>query len=459
MVTTSLAFPNAPVAEVTVPALAPSRSAAAKPREHGIDVARSFAMLGMLLVHTVTATLGNAFDANTSVTGRVLGPLVTLASGRAQATFVILAGLMIGWQALRARTPAARRTLRISLVKRGVVIFLIGLALQLYQEVVAQILMFYGAYFVIAALLIAIPSRWLLVGAVSAALVLPVARASYEMHAWSGTSVAPHMWATSAEDGESPPLLSAAPQASVLSEDDKAAAEAAWEQKKADQPDLAVTEPADGELDRIADELRQAPKTLFIQGTYPLIPEIALFLFGMALAGLGLSGLGSPRLLIAGLGGLVVLPVLSNMIGAISPENPYLAALYVTDGHMPATFTLLTGWCYALVALGVGIRLVRRVPRAAAALAALGRWSLTFYIAHIVALVGFGALGAPVPLYGEKGQIWTDLLGLGLIASIPITIAALSLKFAGRRGPMEALVHRLSGVTRGRGGTSQSAAR
>ncbi|HNM96794.1 MAG TPA: DUF418 domain-containing protein, partial [Marmoricola sp.] len=145
--------------------------------------------------------------------------------------------------------------------------------------------------------------------------------------------------------------------------------------------------------------------------------------------------------------------------GAISPENPYLAALYVTDGHMPATFTLLTGWCYALVALGVGIRLVRRVPRAAAALAALGRWYLTFYIAHIVALVGFGALGAPVPLYGEKGQIWTDLLGLGLIASIPITIAALSLKFAGRRGPMEALVHRLSGVTRGRGGTSQSAAR
>jgi uncharacterized membrane protein YeiB len=116
-----------------------------KQRVTGYDLARALALFGMVIVNfkvAMSAKTGHAFLIN----------FATLLEGRASALFVLLAGVGITFLTARARNwlddTLVLKT-RISLVKRGLLLVVIGLLFTPIWE--ADILHFYGFYFLFAA--------------------------------------------------------------------------------------------------------------------------------------------------------------------------------------------------------------------------------------------------------------------------------------------------------------------
>ncbi len=127
-----------------------------KSRIIGYDVARSLAMIGMVMVN-YKVVMGASEK----------GPewlvwLAGLLDGRSAATFVILAGIGISMLSRKGRMARDRDRIcqdRKTLFKRSVFLFVVGL---LYIPLwPADILHFYGVYIAIAALFLTISDRQL----------------------------------------------------------------------------------------------------------------------------------------------------------------------------------------------------------------------------------------------------------------------------------------------------------
>ncbi len=137
-----------------------------KKRIVGFDLARSLAIFGMVLVNFKVVM-------NAKGTGSVwLEWLMGLLDGRAAATFVVLAGVgisLLSAKGLKSGDQAQIRAYRITLLKRALFLFIVGLA---YISIwPADILHFYGVYIAIAALLLTASNRQLL----TISTLLPVA--------------------------------------------------------------------------------------------------------------------------------------------------------------------------------------------------------------------------------------------------------------------------------------------
>ena len=127
-----------------------------KQRIIGFDIARAMAILGMVIVNfklAMQAETGNQFllwGAN-------------LFEGRASALFVVLAGVGVTFLTKKYRESQDNRSIldgRVSLIKRGFLLIAIGLAYTSIWE--ADILHFYGIYFLISVFLLNIKSKQLL---------------------------------------------------------------------------------------------------------------------------------------------------------------------------------------------------------------------------------------------------------------------------------------------------------
>ena len=136
------------------------------PRILGLDVARGLAILGMAGAHIGET---EAFEWTNPATW------TDLVHGRSSILFALLAGVSIALMTGRSVLPERERlpSIRLNLVGRGAVIFLIGLALEMLNTPIAVILTLYGILYVAV-----IPFlRWrpwqLLLGAAVLALVGP----------------------------------------------------------------------------------------------------------------------------------------------------------------------------------------------------------------------------------------------------------------------------------------------
>ncbi len=139
-----------------------------KQRILGFDVARALAIFGMVIVNfkiAMGAEQGNKF----------LLWFASIFEGRASALFVVLAGVGIAFltrKARKAQTSELILSSRKTLIKRGLLLVLIGLA---YTPVwPADILHFYGFYFLVATVLFNISDRHLLLAAAIVTLAFPV---------------------------------------------------------------------------------------------------------------------------------------------------------------------------------------------------------------------------------------------------------------------------------------------
>ncbi|MCK0142110.1 heparan-alpha-glucosaminide N-acetyltransferase domain-containing protein [Aliiroseovarius sp. F20344] len=126
-------------------------------RLHGIDIARYFAFVGMVLVNfRIVAEVGADGSLPSLITNNL--------EGRAAALFVVLAG--VGASLGRA---AWHVTLR-----RAIFLFAIGMLNMLVFE--ADILHFYALYFIVAIGFMARPNRWLLFGIAGFILIATAAQ-------------------------------------------------------------------------------------------------------------------------------------------------------------------------------------------------------------------------------------------------------------------------------------------
>lgn len=128
-----------------------------KQRLAGVDLARSLAILGMIMVNFKVAMDADGFEP------AWMQYLVGLIEGRASATFVVLAGVGISLLSQESRltwNPSLTARYRRGLFKRALFLFCIGL---LYSPIwPADILHFYGIYIAVSALLLNISNRALL---------------------------------------------------------------------------------------------------------------------------------------------------------------------------------------------------------------------------------------------------------------------------------------------------------
>ncbi|MBT0773902.1 DUF1624 domain-containing protein [Kineosporia sp. J2-2] len=135
------------------------------PRLTGIDVARSFALFGMMATHVL---LGAGSDDG------AMGAVHQIAGGRAAALFAVLAGVGLAL-ASGGERPTPRRIARarhVTLVRSGALVAL-GLTLGLADTPVAIILAYYGVLFLVAVPVLAWPARRLAAAAVICAVVTP----------------------------------------------------------------------------------------------------------------------------------------------------------------------------------------------------------------------------------------------------------------------------------------------
>jgi uncharacterized membrane protein YeiB len=139
-----------------------------KQRVIGFDLARALAIFGMVIVNFKVAM-------NAETGNHLLIRFAELFEGRASALFVILAGVGITFLTKKTRESSDSSLIlknRLSLIKRGLLLIMIGLANSLIWE--ADILHFYGFYFLIAAAIFTVNNKSLLYISAIIMLIFPV---------------------------------------------------------------------------------------------------------------------------------------------------------------------------------------------------------------------------------------------------------------------------------------------
>ncbi len=138
-----------------------------KQRVTGFDLARALAIFGMVIVNfkiAMTAETGNMLLMN----------FAEAFEGRASALFVILAGIGVTFLTNKARESSDGALVlknRLSLIKRGLLLIAIGLVFTPIWE--ADILHFYGFYFLIAAAILTANDKSLLFISAIIMLIFP----------------------------------------------------------------------------------------------------------------------------------------------------------------------------------------------------------------------------------------------------------------------------------------------
>ena len=141
------------------------------PRLAGPDVTRAIALIGVVVMNFHGYLNGGDDHVNRSLAERIFDPYEGPLSTRFAATFVLVAGMgvtMLTNRSRRSGDRAAIRDDRWRLARRGLLLFTFGLLIEWVWN--GTILFFYGAYFMVAALLFTLRVRWLVVIGTMAAL-------------------------------------------------------------------------------------------------------------------------------------------------------------------------------------------------------------------------------------------------------------------------------------------------
>lgn len=388
-------------------------SPGARGRLVGVDVARGIALLAMMATHFLPLESGG---------GQTLTGLV--ASGRASATFAVLAGVGLALLTGGSRpvSGTALRAARRGVLGRAAVITGIGALLGLWPSGVAVILVNYGALFAVAALFLALRTRALLPLAVGWLVASPVLSHLLRQHLPPGPGPVPSL--------------------------------------------LSLLSPLD------------ALTQLLLTGYYPVLTWTGYLLLGMAVGRLDLrQGWVSAAAAVGGgvaaalawwasaaalqaVGGVralaVTLPRGEPLRSATSTEDlqhlfygttPTTSWdwLVVRAPHSGTPFDLVhTAGC-ALAVLGLCLLLTRWRPAAALAtpLAAVGAMTLTLYTVHVMAKL-------PMELVLGGGLAYAVQVVLFLAAATAWRLAA-HRGVLPRRGPLEQVAAAAALAARGGG--------
>lgn len=143
----------------------PSSPGRKRTRVVGVDAARGIALIGIMAVHILPATI-NGGDPS---------PTWSVLAGRSAALFALLAGVSIAFLSGADRRLTGRKLFaaRVALAVRALLIVFIGLALGLADSPNLIILTYYGVMFLLAVPILGVRTRWLFPAALASALVWP----------------------------------------------------------------------------------------------------------------------------------------------------------------------------------------------------------------------------------------------------------------------------------------------
>lgn len=353
----------------------------------GLDLARAFAIFGMVVVNFKIVMGAESQGPDWLV--RVAGFL----DGRAAATFVVLAGVGISLLTRSGRVSGSQERLaydRARLLRRASFLFLIGL---LYTPIwPADILHFYGVYIAVAAFLIAWPTRRVLTaaGALVAAFPVLLLMLDYD-RGWDWSTLTYHgFWAP------------------------------------------------DGML-----------RHLFFNGFHPVVPWLAFVLIGMAVGRMDLRrpstrvrliGGGVAAALLAESLSAWLVPALTDSLGSELAE-----AMFGTAPMPPMPLYIVAGSGVACAVIGVCVAVGDRFAGKGwlSPLVSTGQLAFTLYIGHVI--VGMGVLEAMGRLEDRTLPFSLGYSGVFCVGSV---LFAHLWKRRFRHGPIEALFRRVADPAR-----------
>ncbi|MDX2379076.1 MAG: DUF418 domain-containing protein [Acidimicrobiia bacterium] len=300
-----------------------SVAAGSRPRLPGPDVVRALALTGVVVMNYHGYLILRGGERGTGSAATFFDPWVGPLATRFAATFVLVAGVGVTLMTRRCRASGRGVTeMRFRLVRRGLVLYVGGLLL---DEVWAgTIIPFYGAMFVLAAVMFTLRSRWLVVIAVSAA------SAGWAIRWWR------------------------------------------WEQELAGESTAWLTSPDSGSILSPAYDV-------FVNGTHPLFPWLVFFCCGMLLARAFDSGWWRTAALAGGFG-LFALANLVNASATTGFERVFLSTDPLQRGAIYSASALGT----ALVAYATIDWLAERFTGALDPLRRAGQMTLSLYLAHVL---------------------------------------------------------------------------
>ena len=138
----------------------------------GLDAARYFAFVGMVLVNfDVVMSMSYGVQSNWEFANQVIGQL----QGRASATFVVLAGIGLGLSSFKRESQTVNVT-----IKRAIFLLILGLLNMSIFE--GDILHYYAFYFLFGAFLLPFSNRVLVatIGLLNIAFLVMMLSIDYE---------------------------------------------------------------------------------------------------------------------------------------------------------------------------------------------------------------------------------------------------------------------------------------
>ena len=352
----------------------------------GLDIARAFAIVGMVIVN-FKLTMGAEEDDPAWLRG-----IAALFDGRAAATFVVLAGIGASLGSRRARDgddPDARRAAQATLAKRGLFLFVIGWLF--YPIWPADILHYYGVYLTAGAVLLFATSRRLLT--IAAALVVASLAFVVLFDPFSNWDLDDYSY-------------------------------------------RGLTTPA-GFL-----------RNLFLDGFHPVVPWLAFYLFGMWLGRTDLRDRAWRRTLVVWSAVVVIVVEVASFI-ALGPKGSSLDEiddeswrwLFSVSPIPPLPLYMAAGAGTAILVICGSIWLGERAPvRWTEPLVSMGQLALTIYVGHV--LVGMGILEG---LDRLEDQTLEFAIATALLFCAVAMVAAWAWRRRFSRGPLEQLMRTIAG--------------
>ncbi|KAB1867466.1 heparan-alpha-glucosaminide N-acetyltransferase domain-containing protein [Microbacterium algeriense] len=362
------------------------------PRILGLDVARGLAILGMAGAHIGETEPFEWLDPST---------WTDLVHGRSSILFAVLAGVSIALMTGRSALPERERIpgIRLNLIGRGAVIFVIGLGLEMLNTPIAVILTLYGLLYVAVIPVL----RWrpwqLLTGAAVLAVVGPALLALL-----SAVALNPY------GSGIGFVLYGSYPLTVWMA--------------------FVLGGMALGRL-RV-DQVRTAVVALAV--------GVVLAVVGYGLGGIGQAagvggGSGSSSIVDGDIEGDLISPSgwedYPQALAAVDPLGAVLRAVFAVEPHSGGTAEILGSGGFALAVVALCLLLSRPLRWPLLPLGALGSMPLTAYSAHVLSVA---LVGGPGGFFSNNGFWAATAVGL-LIAT------TLWSMFFGR-GPLERLVGR-----------------
>jgi uncharacterized protein len=352
----------------------------------GYDVARSLALLGMIVVHfSLVAAADRSGPA-------WLAGILALLDGRAAATFVVLAGVgltLMSRRSVASGDPTALAEVREAVVRRGLFLLAVGfLNLAIWP---GDILRVYGVSLLLASRLLAAPARRLLVLAAGFAVVFAVLVmvGDFEKNWDWGTLTYRKLWSP----------------AGVV-------------------------------------------RNLFYDGFRSVLPWTGFVLFGMWLGRLDLTDRRTNRrVLVAAVAAAIAAEAASRLLVSHFLAHPMegldaetVRALFGTESMPALPLFLLAAGGTATAVIALCVRATMWKSRAWRPLAATGQMALTWYFAHIALglglLVALGRVGTEPP---------TAAAGYGLLFFGAAVLLSWGWKAVFRHGPLEWLMRKVGG--------------